>query len=657
MQELAKAAGQDTEKFAQLFPNVRALTGALTLGGRMGGKYAEILRSMANASGETERAFEKLRVTTENQMASLKNQIEELSIVVGNIMLPSVNKALSKVADLVSGFADWAQQNPQLSSTLVVVSGIIGSLLLVLGPLVIFLPQIVAGFALLGPAIASVGGVIAGINLPILALAALVSGLFTNLFGVRDLMVGVFKWLGEQVLLFVKSAVSHLGWLLDIIGVDVDKLRGSIQEMADKAGESASESFGQMKDEAVGDWKAIKDAFTFNFFTAEDSVEKNTKIIVDKQIQEFKKIPSLLETTARHTRKVIQAETKVFSQIQVGASKEIFEGQANALTDVLFGDAGMLDAFGAFGIQVTKDQSAVISAIQGDWKSFAKWYVSKMLVGMLTGTKDASGGIGAMFGGLVSGIKGLFGGGGGGKGVEGAAGQASGILGGLTGKLGGIGATLGTVGSVLGGVGIAVGAISIGKKVLGSLFGKRDVNKYTADEEEEAYYIIGTLLGLDVPQGNAKAVIRGMWKSKRVHGRTVHDWFKKYWQSFVDKYGSRKGGQSSKEGAVAWLQQQMERDGIIDKSLSQGGGQSGSPMMAGGTASALGTFQAGGGGGTSVSSAAQRIASAGGGGGASLAGMVVNINNPQFSDARSMDQLTQRVGERLHRLVNNQAKM
>jgi TP901 family phage tail tape measure protein len=81
LQEVIAQTDGSQEALAQLFPNVRALRGALALTGEGASGFADTLTEMENSTGATNTAFEKQEKTFD----TLKNTLGKGQIIVGNI--------------------------------------------------------------------------------------------------------------------------------------------------------------------------------------------------------------------------------------------------------------------------------------------------------------------------------------------------------------------------------------------------------------------------------------------------------------------------------------------------------------------------------------------------------------------------------------------
>ncbi|GHV07103.1 hypothetical protein FACS1894217_07160 [Clostridia bacterium] len=56
----------------------------------------------------------KRYVTTESQLATLKNTFGDIAISIGTVLLPPLNEAIGKIAEFTSGIATFAKENPEV---------------------------------------------------------------------------------------------------------------------------------------------------------------------------------------------------------------------------------------------------------------------------------------------------------------------------------------------------------------------------------------------------------------------------------------------------------------------------------------------------------------------------------------------------------------
>jgi TP901 family phage tail tape measure protein len=89
-------------------------------------KYKQQLQLISdpkNYFGSMEKEFKARSATTENAIQLLKNSMSELSITLGDTLLPTVADFAVGISKAVHGIVDWAGKNPELVGTLMKVTG------------------------------------------------------------------------------------------------------------------------------------------------------------------------------------------------------------------------------------------------------------------------------------------------------------------------------------------------------------------------------------------------------------------------------------------------------------------------------------------------------------------------------------------------------
>ncbi len=126
MGEVIQILQQEAEKSGKslndMFGSAEAGKAAVSLlsGGVEG--FNEQVKGMLDSGGATEEAFKKMDQTTEAKMQKAKNSIANLSIVLGQNLLPIVGTIADKVAEVVVKVSDFAQANPKLVQTVLKVA-------------------------------------------------------------------------------------------------------------------------------------------------------------------------------------------------------------------------------------------------------------------------------------------------------------------------------------------------------------------------------------------------------------------------------------------------------------------------------------------------------------------------------------------------------
>ena len=97
------------------------------------------------AAGSMDKEYAARMATTQAQMEAFKNKVDEIFIRVGAAILPTLNIIMESVGKVVTLMTDWAEKNPVLFKTLIVIAGVITTVVAALGALAIGI------YALAGP--------------------------------------------------------------------------------------------------------------------------------------------------------------------------------------------------------------------------------------------------------------------------------------------------------------------------------------------------------------------------------------------------------------------------------------------------------------------------------------------------------------------------
>lgn len=184
LQVLKERFGDNDRAMAQVFGNVRALTGALSLLGANGDEVEAVLKAVAEAGGDTEEAFAILEQTAGFKLEQAMADLQVVMVEVGAALVPVV----VQIANMVR----------------------------VLAPLLKFLPQLIAFFVAWKVAL-GIQALINGVTASTISLAAalnsaaLAAGIYAGAF----LLVG--KAIGDTMALFRMASQAAEGWTADIL--------------------------------------------------------------------------------------------------------------------------------------------------------------------------------------------------------------------------------------------------------------------------------------------------------------------------------------------------------------------------------------------------------------------------------------------------------
>lgn len=127
MQLLKAAIGDNRDALGKIIPNVRALTGFLSITGENASENAEIFRKLAASTGDTDKAFSIASKTAKFKFGAALSSLQAAGIKAGNVIIPVFTKIAAGVGRLAERFS---RLSPASQRTILK----IGAALLVLGP-------------------------------------------------------------------------------------------------------------------------------------------------------------------------------------------------------------------------------------------------------------------------------------------------------------------------------------------------------------------------------------------------------------------------------------------------------------------------------------------------------------------------------------------
>mgnify|MGYP001019214932 CR=1 FL=1 len=169
IQKMAESTGLTVEEMAALFPNVRALRGALALAREGGADFAADLETIAGAAGATTAAFAIQTKSWAAQWDNFKNKGTATAIAMGQIIVPALLQLMTAAEPFIAQLKNANPEWIKWAVGIAVVLAALGPLLMILGTL-----ATVAGF------------LISPIGLLVAAIAALGVAYATNFGGIRD---------------------------------------------------------------------------------------------------------------------------------------------------------------------------------------------------------------------------------------------------------------------------------------------------------------------------------------------------------------------------------------------------------------------------------------------------------------------------------------
>lgn len=229
-------------------------------------RYAYVLDATKNAQGDFARTSEGAA----NQMRMFQENLKELGVQFGQIILPFITKMINGLNGMLQGFGNLSPGVKKLIIGFAAFLAVLGPLLLIGGKILIWLPMLKAGFLMVLPAIKALGIALKGLALNPMGLIIMAIG--------AVVIAALYMWKNWDTvkiqLMMIVNAISYgfqqgLSYLKTIIFKYVDlylaafqKLLGWIPGLGDKI-DQAREKMSSLIDEQ----KLKRETNTFNYQT------------------------------------------------------------------------------------------------------------------------------------------------------------------------------------------------------------------------------------------------------------------------------------------------------------------------------------------------------------------------------------------------------
>jgi phage-related minor tail protein len=292
------------------------------------------INSMAEAMGKisaADVAAQKLN-TFKGAMEELGGSVETAQISLGTALLPALDMLAKLVQGLVDGFNSLS---PSVQSFIAIAGAITAVLALIIGPLTLlvgFLPQIAAGFTMLGPAISVVTGPIGIVIAAVAALAAGLTYLYNNNETVKNGLNVAWTFLKTTATNIFNAIKNIFKTVFDAISQIVKRVFDDLKSFWAKWGGTITEAF-----------KNVLEILKIAFKAAFDAIASIVKTI-------FNGIKAFWDTWGTTIKGLFTTSLNVV--------KSIFTGTWNAIKITIETTIGVISG-------VIK---AFLAVLKGDWK-------------------------------------------------------------------------------------------------------------------------------------------------------------------------------------------------------------------------------------------------------------------------------------------------
>lgn len=132
--EKVKATAQSMGvNLGKAFGSVEALSAVQSLGGAQANAYTSTLADMTTGSNAITEAFNKQSKTGKAAMQLFRNNVQALSITLGNTLIPMLNSLMERLSSVASWVRSTAERYPGLAKAVMFTTAAVGGLLGVLG--------------------------------------------------------------------------------------------------------------------------------------------------------------------------------------------------------------------------------------------------------------------------------------------------------------------------------------------------------------------------------------------------------------------------------------------------------------------------------------------------------------------------------------------
>ena len=179
-----------------------------------GATSAEALAKMQELAAGQAEAYGQ---TTAGQFAAMSASIGDLQERIGTALIPVLVRFLEAVTPIIEKTMAWIDENPELTNTIVLVTGAIGGLMTVLGPVLMALPGIVAAAPAVGAALAALTGPVGLVVAAIIGLIAAGVAIYKN----WDAIKAKAQELGDSIRNLWHTLTGGIGEKLSGLGMSL----------------------------------------------------------------------------------------------------------------------------------------------------------------------------------------------------------------------------------------------------------------------------------------------------------------------------------------------------------------------------------------------------------------------------------------------------
>ena len=200
--------------------------------------------AMEQSGGTAERIAKIQLDTFSGQMTLLKSAVEGVALSIGESLTPTLERLVKRITPITQGITKWAEENPRLFRTLVIVAGAIGAAALAMGVLLVAISLVIPAINQFTLAtIAAWGAATLGITLLIAAGVAL----WQNWDWVKEQALKIWDKIGATV----ETAVNRIIDVINGLTIVMRKVFSTILSVAKWVGKALGIEMPQAIDSMI----------------------------------------------------------------------------------------------------------------------------------------------------------------------------------------------------------------------------------------------------------------------------------------------------------------------------------------------------------------------------------------------------------------------
>lgn len=133
LQDLYEKTNGNLDILGKIIPNIRGLTGVLSLASAGWDTYRQVLGEVENSQGLTEASFAKTSETLAFKIKQVESTLQSIAITVGSVFAPALKSAIDNIVGFTQAIAGYLQHNPEIATNITHIVTLTGAFLALLG--------------------------------------------------------------------------------------------------------------------------------------------------------------------------------------------------------------------------------------------------------------------------------------------------------------------------------------------------------------------------------------------------------------------------------------------------------------------------------------------------------------------------------------------